>query len=267
MGYREFAPPSPLAPFVACFWEVTGGAAPAVGRRILPDGAMDLLFARGNAASRVIGPMTRAIVAPPDREWTVGVRFRPGAAIEMLGVAARELVDDAALAREVWGASGRSLDERLAEARHPTTARAALTAAVLARSRRARMPDARLERAIATLRMACGELPLTAVAASSGVGERQLERLFAERVGHGPKLFARVVRLERAVAALSPAPRVRGSSTSWATLARAFGYADQAHLIREFRALTGVTPRVYVAERAMSEIDNPGYPPIATVRA
>jgi AraC-like DNA-binding protein len=45
-----------------------------------------------------------------------------------------------------------------------------------------------------------------------------------------------------------------GSIASWASLAADCGYVDQAHLIREFRALTGVTPRVYQA--GMSEIDN-----------
>lgn len=262
MEYREHAPPPALAPFVTCFWQITGGAG---AHRVLPDGAMDVLFAAGDAAARVIGPMTRAIVTPPGGpEWVVGVRFRPGAAIAMLGVAARELRDEAAGAVDVWGASGRSLDARLAEARDAGEARGILERELLARRARALLPDARLEHAIATLRAARGELPVPAVATNAGLGERQLERLFVERVGYGPKVFGRVVRMEHAVASIASASRVRGSIASWASFARACGYADQAHLIREFRALTGVTPAAY---GAMSEIDNTPAPPARTLRA
>jgi AraC-like DNA-binding protein len=101
------------------------------------------------------------------------------------------------------------------------------------------------------LRAAGGELPIPMVSSAAGVSERQLERLFDERVGYGPKVFARVVRLERSVRAL------RGSIASWARLAADCGYSDQAHLVREFRALAGVTPAVFARERTVSEIDNP----------
>jgi len=85
-------PPAPLAALVTCFWEVTGGTR---AQRVLPDGAMDLLFAAGDAGASVIGPMTRALVtADPASAWAVGVRFRPGAAVVLLGVSARELRDD-----------------------------------------------------------------------------------------------------------------------------------------------------------------------------
>lgn len=80
-------------------------------------------------------------------------------------------------------------------------------------------------------------------------------------------MFARVVRLQRSTHSIRRA-RSQGSLASWARLAVDCGYADQAHLIREFRTLTGVTPTVYAGGLArgsallgegpsMSEIDNP----------
>jgi AraC-like DNA-binding protein len=246
VGYREHAPPDALAPFVACFWEIDASSG---AHRVLPDGAMDVVLARGQAA-RVIGPMTRAIVAPGSASWVAGVRFRPGAAIEMLEVAASELRDDVAGARDVWGPAGRTLDAQVGTAKDARHALSLLEDVLLSRLPGARRPDRRLALAAETLRVARGELPVAAVAARVGVGERQLERLFVERVGYGPKVFARVMRVQHAVGSL-------GSVASWARLAVECGYADQAHLIREFRALAGVTPRVYATERAMSEIDNP----------
>jgi transcriptional regulator GlxA family with amidase domain len=203
------------------------------------------------------------VTPPGGPAWVVGVRFRPGAAIAMLGVAARELRDETAGAADVWRGAGRSLDARLTEAGDAASARAVLEAELLARRARAALPDARLEHAITTLRTARGELPVPAVAANAGLGERQLERLFVERVGYGLKLFARVVRMEHAASSIATATRVRGSIASWASFARACGYADQAHLIREFRALTGLTPAAY----AVSEIDNTPRPPARTLGA
>jgi transcriptional regulator GlxA family with amidase domain len=121
-------------------------------------------------------------------------------------------------------------------------------------------PDARVQAAVSLLERTGGELPIPAVATRVGMGERQLERLFDERVGYGPKMLARVVRMQQVTRRIT-----RGTAASWARLAADCGYTDQAHLIREFRALTGVTPRLYAQERAMSEIDNSSRGAVATV--
>ncbi len=73
------------------------------------------------------------------------------------------------------------------------------------------------------------------VAGAVGLGERQLRRRFTEAVGYGPKTFARVARFRRALALL------RGGAAP-AAAAYDAGYADQAHLTRELRALAGGTP-------------------------
>jgi AraC-like DNA-binding protein len=260
--YREHSPKQALVPYVTCFWELTSAGEP---HRVLPDGAMDVLYAICAPRARVIGPMTRAIVAEQNGPTcVVGVRFRPGAAIDLLCVSARELRDQSAPVADVWGAGGRSFDERLAGAPDARSAIRAIEAELESRVRFARAPDPRVAQAVAALCAAGGELPIPAVGAKIGIGERQLERLFDERVGYGPKVFARVVRLERATQAIARSG-VRGSIASWARVAVDCGYADQAHLVREFRALTGLTPAVFARARAVSEIDNPAPEPAATV--
>ncbi|MEU8637606.1 helix-turn-helix domain-containing protein [Amycolatopsis sp. NPDC048633] len=81
------------------------------------------------------------------------------------------------------------------------------------------------------------------------VSERRLRRRFVQAVGYGPATYLRVSRFQRAVAL---APRVAGL----AALAAAAGYSDQAHLSRDCRALTGLTPRGYF--RAPSTVDETG---------
>ena len=81
-----------------------------------------------------------------------------------------------------------------------------------------------------------GRVRVRALATDLGWSPRRLIDRFRDHVGLPPKAAARVIRLDRAVAALrSGTPRV-------AEVAAACGYADQAHLGRELRELGGVTP-------------------------
>ena len=75
----------------------------------------------------------------------------------------------------------------------------------------------------------------------------ELERAFDLCVGLSPKVLGRVLRFRRAIDRIERGgvPDVR----SWTAIAFDCGYADQPHLIREFRALAGVTPAQYAAER------------------
>jgi AraC-like DNA-binding protein len=82
------------------------------------------------------------------------------------------------------------------------------------------------------------------LAARAGVTPRALQRLFARHAGVSPTWVLRRYRLLEAAEAVRAGERV-----VWADVASALGYADQAHLVREFRAALGRTPEAYA--RAM----------------
>ncbi|WP_432988501.1 helix-turn-helix domain-containing protein [Dactylosporangium sp. CA-233914] len=82
-------------------------------------------------------------------------------------------------------------------------------------------------------------------AARFGVGERRLQRLFAEHVGVGPKWVIRRFRLHEVTERM--AARVRTEPIVWAALAADLGYADQAHLVRDFTTMFGEPPTTYAA--------------------
>ena len=71
------------------------------------------------------------------------------------------------------------------------------------------------------------------------VSIRQLERQFRERIGIPPKLFARLVRFSRAWNMREKNPNV-----SWLSIAHTCNYADQMHMIRDFKEFAGVTPLI-----------------------
>jgi AraC-like DNA-binding protein len=74
----------------------------------------------------------------------------------------------------------------------------------------------------------------------AGLGQRTLQRMFLQYAGVSPAWVIRRYRL------LEAAESVReGNPVSWAEVAAGLGYADQAHLTRDFRAAIGQTPAAY----------------------
>ncbi|SFP30434.1 Helix-turn-helix domain-containing protein [Amycolatopsis arida] len=91
-----------------------------------------------------------------------------------------------------------------------------------------------------------GRVRIEALAGEVGWSRQHLAARFRAQVGLSPKVVARIARLHRAVTLLtSPTP------PPWSAVAQLRGYADQAHLNRDFRALTGSTPAEYVPTRPL----------------
>ncbi len=79
------------------------------------------------------------------------------------------------------------------------------------------------------------------VVTETGFSQRHFSRTFNEWVGLSPKTYCRVRRFGRVLQRMNDSP-----VSDLADLAAAEGYADQAHMTREFRTLAGVTPAQYV---------------------
>jgi len=94
--------------------------------------------------------------------------------------------------------------------------------------------DRRLEAAVRLL--AAGH-SFDSVAAATNLSRQHLRRTFLDQVGVGPKTFARVSRFRRLMRDVRAARDV-----SWAAVAADLGYADQSHLIAEFREFAGTSP-------------------------
>jgi AraC-like DNA-binding protein len=79
----------------------------------------------------------------------------------------------------------------------------------------------------------------------AGIGQRTLQRMFLRYAGVSPTWVIRRYRLLEAAEAVRA-----GQPVAWAEVAASLGYADQAHLIRDFRAATGQTPAAYAEAQA-----------------
>lgn len=86
-----------------------------------------------------------------------------------------------------------------------------------------------------------GRARVAAIAEKIGWSRKHLARRFTDDVGLGPKSVSRIVRLNRAIEA------ARAGECDWAGIAADCGYADQAHLVREFRELAGRSPVAFAS--------------------
>lgn len=111
---------------------------------------------------------------------------------------------------------------------------------------RARHPDPEVRHAWSRLRSTGGAARVDHLAAETGWSRRHLLTRFRDQVGLAPKATGRVLRFERA------SRLVVAGGSSLADVAATCGYSDQPHLVREFRALAGVTPTAFRAEWGLS---------------
>jgi AraC-like DNA-binding protein len=248
LPYAEFAPPSHLRSYVACFWRSQTLDQPRQ-TTILPDGCIDLIWQDGREPF-VAGPMTTPISATTTRGViTLGVRFMPGAAAALLGVSAMELRDLSVQLEDLWPRSQRSKATDLAIAASDPRSLHDAVAVVDVLLHQAAPPDRFIAGACQWFAQRPRE-PISIFIARSGVSERQARRRFQEHVGYGPKTLQRILRMQRVLWLLGRS----SPPQSLAHLAQAAGYADQAHLTREMRALTGQLPTTLIAGHPQSAV-------------
>jgi AraC-like DNA-binding protein len=257
-------PPPPLAAIVESLWwyaEDADEARPRHGstrERVLPTGRSQLLInlhadelrTYDTDGLEVVARTRGAAIAAPsqgpvaidtaDQRDIAGVALRPGGAWPLLRLPVDALDPRGVELVDVWGRAGAVARERLLEAQRrggPEAMLTALGAILVEQLTRSPRPDRGVAFAIAALERGA---TVRAVAQAAGLSERTLLRRFEAQVGLGPKRYARIRRFQRVLAAVE-----EGAGTDWARIAQACGFADQPHLIADFRELAGMTPTSY----------------------
>jgi len=83
------------------------------------------------------------------------------------------------------------------------------------------------------------------IAAKTGYSPKHFIKIFADNVGVTPKLFARIIRFQKAIAEIETL-----GCTNLAALAYECGYYDQAHFIADFKNFAGFTPLEYMRTKS-----------------
>jgi len=253
--YLRHTPAPPLAAHIEELW-CFADAPPHATERVLPTGTLELVINLDEDELRIHHPsgvrrypgaiVSGAYRAPfvidtREHASVIGVHFRPGGAAPFLGAPPGALIDAHVELAALWSRRAAELRERLCEAPTPQARFALLERALRESFAGARAGHAAVPDAIASL---AGGDRVAAVAARLSLSPRRLTDVFTAEVGLAPKVFARIARFRRALAL---AQRARAGTVDWAQLAAAAGYADQSHLIRDFRAFSGDAPTALLA--------------------
>lgn len=246
-AYRELLPAVPLRPYIRCFWGtrpgLTGGGKER--RLVTPDTCVDLIFyaAAGKAKNaRFVGMSTQSFVLghageAPAREALFGIRLFPWSAALLSDGGLCETADGMFDARQHYAGLLRRLLPALPEA-GDLAQYAAAAQAVLGELLEGSAPQPDLGNALDWMVRTQGRWEIAALARELHLSSRQLERVFARGVGIAPKKMLRLVRYQEVWG-----EAVKSESWDVQTVVECCGYADQSHLLREFKTFHTMTPQ------------------------
>jgi AraC-like DNA-binding protein len=245
----RITPPGPaLKGFVEHFWVRHSPAAKArpAPWRIVPDVNPHIIVvvSRGtrcleNVRCAVVGARSRFVdISLGNRALTLGVRLHPGALPLLAQLPASEFTDRSVPLEEVFGVRGKLLLDRLAGRQSAGQALRVL-AEFLGGEFNNQSPCAEAG-ALNSQKGRVEEL-----ASLLGLPNRTLHARMKEQMGLAPKRLLRIQRLHRTLNIR------RKQSMPWAQVSAICGFADQAHLVREFQDLLGETPGAW-QERGLS---------------
>jgi AraC-like DNA-binding protein len=188
----------------------------------------------------VIGPMS--VVGPPsggERSEMVGVYFHAAGASACIGIPASALRDGIVDLENLWGAAGAELATEIHDLTGPARIDR-LESALYARIAAARTPTLALDvpGLAAWVVRQHGRLTVQRMADAAGVSRQHLTQAFRECVGVTPKLYCRLARFQSGLAYAGC-----GKNIDWAQVGVELGYADQSHMIAEFREFSSLTPQ------------------------
>lgn len=260
--YREYEPPAALAMVAEAAWSfcTTRGAL----HRVLPDPAVSIAFwCRREHDGRpiaprltLIGAKTRPHLVQFERDCEItALRIKLEWVRPILGLTPSDHEDGEHDLTAMLPRGGAGLFDALVETRASTQAAGLIETFVLRQLARVKWRDAETAgKALDLARGTAGRLPIERIAGHLGVSVRQLRRNVRRHAGVSLKGYARTLRLVHAMTQAD-----RSTRPGWARLAADAGFCDQSHLIRECRALCGLTPvEVHEERRVEAEISNPG---------
>ncbi len=249
---RRWLPPQPLRAFIRNFAyipkvrQLAGQAA-----LVLPHPYAALFIALDSALREVrdgrshrlpeisvAGPVTRHVanLKAGAASGHFIIVFQPGGVSRLFGVRASALTDRVYPAEQVLAPGQlRELAVCVRRARRPEEMANACSSILLSLATHAAAPG--IESAASLQVRLRGRIGMTELAHRSGFARHRFRRDYIDRVGVGPKMFARILRFDYAL-------RLRAADVarSWTEICQEAGYFDQNHMIKDFKNLIGRLP-------------------------
>jgi len=236
-----------LSSVVECIWHCEGAAVVRGRENVLPDGRFQIVLNLAAGKGAVCGLRSQHVVIDTAQiPSLMGVVFRPGGVLGLLGASALEFCDRSVALDLLWGKQATQLLEELRDAASAGKRLRILEAAITDRTRmHGKAIHSAVDYAVQVFNNAPHIQTVAEVSREIGWSRRWFSHAFSEQVGMTPKRYCRLMRFRKVV-------RQIGSNqpVNWADVALAGGFYDQAHLVHEFRVFSGFSPERYLtAER------------------
>jgi len=250
-----------LQPSIESFWVFESATGIALTDRNLavPNGCPKLIIPYENSLSGIsedragvsrehglyfVGNRIKATLIHSSARKTgfIGIEFSPHAAFPLFGIPMHETVEEKIFDSEVlFGRWGRQTRETLCNMEKPEQKVNFIQDELVKLSRRSQRSNGVIEFCVNALKLAHGRMPIKELERKTGYSRRYLDLLFRQQVGLPPKVLAGIFRFQMLY-------RKWAQGLSYDLLKERLYdyYYDQAHFSKEFRRMTGYSPREFM---------------------
>ena len=243
LEYREALPSEDLRHLILSFWEFrTGDADGVIEHEVFPDGCVSLFYrksAQPQASGLVFNGLhfNSLIIPVLPNETYRGMRIQPAACARLTGINPTGFLENRITTADRAPELTRGIADRMADCADFESGIGIFESAVRRLGIGLNEIDPHTALATKLIEESRGEIRIAEVAEQIGISPRQLERRFKACCGLTPKQFQRIRRFRAAAVHL-----VQNAHLNWAERAAETGFADQAHLAREFGVVARRTP-------------------------
>jgi len=241
VSYQEFLPQQQLQPFIYCYWQLKTAKklAEPFNYRVVADGCIDIFFELDKPSENfVMGFCKKYTEFELEAEFNyIGIRFLPTMFPQFFGIDASSISNKALQLADVAPQASSFIQSNFGKDIDLKSIINLLDTFLLAQLYNIHFKDdIRLYNAIAVIMKNYGVLDIEKEI-DTGIGHRQLRRLFDFYIGDSMKTFSKVVRFQNILRAKPSTQSLKKNK-----LFLNGGFFDQSHFIKDFKHFYGVTP-------------------------
>lgn len=259
MNYQTFEPSHDLTTLIKCYWTLESPKEEMPEKQtIVPDSCMEMIFHYGDLYRQytqngnsiiqpkcfVIGQLTRPLEIEPTGETGIfSVRFHPDGFFPITTIPIKEMENTAVSLEKLFGKDGQDIEEKILNSNSSSERIKRIETFLLNRLTDTETVDRIVKATVETILTANGQLSVNALSKQTNTNRRQLERKFSSAIGLSPKQLSKTIRLQATLKML-----LNKQFTSLTALAYENEYYDQAHFIKDFKEITGFTPKEFYGD-------------------
>ena len=256
MNYQTFEPSDDLMTLIKCYWTLESEKEEMPEKQIIvPDGCMEMIFhfgdmyrqytENGNSIIQpkcfVIGQLTRPLeIESTGKTGIFSVRFHPNGFLPFTTIPIKEMENKAVSLEKLFGQNGQEIEQQILTTSSTAEKIKLIEPFLLNRLKNNETIDRIVKSTVETILTANGQLTVDELSKPKNINRRQLERKFSSAIGLSPKQLSKTIRLQATLKIL-----LNKKITSLTALAYENEFYDQAHFIKDFKELTGFTPKEF----------------------